>query len=113
MATEEDLQQKELKKFKDLSQETRNHYQAMDDDQLKEAVYNLQSDLMANKLAMDLDVDLAQKKEAVKVAKEPYDNVKKEKTLLTAWCFEVLRQRGKDVPTVASILFGKKNTPDA
>ena len=113
MGTEEDLQQKQLKKFEKLSVETRNKYQLMDEDELKEAVYGLHSDLLANRLAMDLDQDLEQKKDAVKVAKEPYDNVKKEKTLLIDWCFEVLRQQGKDVPTVASILFGKKNTPDA
>ena len=113
MGLEEDLQQKQLKKFKVLSQETMNRYQAMDEEEIKEAIYDLHSKLLENKLAMDLDQDLAEKKEAVKAAKERYDNIKKEKTLLIDWCFEVLRQQGKDVPSVSSILFGRKNTPDA
>jgi|WetSurMetagenome_2_1015567.scaffolds.fasta_scaffold22266_5 hypothetical protein len=98
MKTPEEQKQKQLKNFKKLSEEWRNEKLGAQTPDLYKSILTAAMNIVQLAIAKELDQDLANLKEQVKVAQQGYSDGTKENNLRIQFLVEVLRGRGEDVP---------------
>jgi hypothetical protein len=96
--TPEEQKQKQLKKFKKLSEDWREGRLGAQTQELYKDILNAAMNIVQLEIAKSLDQDLANLREQVKVANQVYTDGKKENGLRIEFLIEVLRGRGENVP---------------
>jgi hypothetical protein len=96
--------EKQQKKYAKLNPEWRQNCLQMTDDQLEAEILKVALSDLSNKMAQEMDPDIADLKEKLTVATEPYKSIANENKIKTPFVVEILEGRGKDVPSYASFL---------
>lgn len=84
-------------KFQDLDQDFQDTVAGMNEAEIRNKIASVALNQVAVSTAKELDEDLAQKKEAAKVAGEGYAEATKMNKLRIEFCRRVLSDKGKDV----------------
>ena len=88
--------------FSELSGEERDAIASMNDEEIKTRIAKAAMDQGALEEAMKNDGDLNEKREALKYAREPYNNGKKRLKQLVSYSRSILDARGKESGTYDS-----------
>jgi hypothetical protein len=103
-----DQKESQSKKFKKLDEEWRNLAMAMDDTSVDGVIRTAAMNLVTLEMAKEFDEDLIALKEQVKVAQEQYTEGRKMNLIKIEFLIEVLRSRGRDVPSIEDFIKSAK-----
>ena len=104
MIDPQDKKQKQKKKYKNLNPEWRQNCLQDPPETLYKKIQDIAIADYGNTIAKEMDPDINDLKEKLRVANEPYQAITKENKIKVAFIIELLEGMGKDVPSYESFL---------